>query len=89
MIIEIFCVKTGMIIPMCQTSKAYLNTDVGFLTGMMLPAYDSSTETAQPGEQGIKVILDSIMLFKRLVKFEFYAYKCLPSRIHVCLCMYV
>lgn len=46
MIIEIFCVMTGMIIPMCQTSKAYLSTDVGFLTGMMLPAYDSSTETA-------------------------------------------
>lgn len=46
MIIEIFCVMTGMIIPICQTSKAYPSTDVGFLTGMMLPAYDFSTETA-------------------------------------------
>lgn len=50
---------------------------------MMVHANDPSTKEVETRKQVFKVILHSIVLFKRFAKFEFSLFGCLPS------CMYV
>lgn len=50
---------------------------------MMVLANDPSTKEVETRKHVFKVILHSIVLFKRFAKFEFSVFGCLPS------CMYV